>query len=185
MLLLNPDTVVPPGAIADAGPRRSPRTRRPRPPARASSTQPGVPELSFGWPIGPLGELRQKVVWRPRTAARCAAIVRTVDRVDARRPATRDWVSGACLLVRRADLEAVGLLDERYFMYTEDVDLCVALRQRGRTILFVPRAEVCTSAAGRPARNPAAPSGCAGRARSRTTRSTTRRWAPLLRCVST
>ena len=46
------------------------------------------------------------------------------------------------MLARRADLEAVGLFDERYFMYTEDVDLCVALRNRGRTIRFVPDAEV-------------------------------------------
>jgi GT2 family glycosyltransferase len=51
-------------------------------------------------------------------------------------------VSGACLLARRSDLEAVGLLDERYFLYTEDVDLCLALRKRGRRVLFVPSAEV-------------------------------------------
>jgi GT2 family glycosyltransferase len=47
-------------------------------------------------------------------------------------------VSGACLLARRADLDAVGLLDERYFMYTEDVDLCAAFRARGRRVLYVP-----------------------------------------------
>ena len=53
-----------------------------------------------------------------------------------------DWVSGACLLVRRADAEAVGLLDERFFLYTEDVDFCAALRARGRRILFTPAAEI-------------------------------------------
>ncbi len=53
-----------------------------------------------------------------------------------------DWVSGACLLVRRSDAEAVGLLDERYFMYTEDVDFCAAIRARGRTVLFTPDVEI-------------------------------------------
>jgi GT2 family glycosyltransferase len=53
-----------------------------------------------------------------------------------------DWVSGACLMVRRADAEAVGLIDERYFMYAEDVDFCAAIRGRGRTVLFTPEAEV-------------------------------------------
>ena len=53
-----------------------------------------------------------------------------------------DWVSGACLLVRRADAEAAGLLDERYFMYTEDVDFCAAIRARGRQVLFTPDVEV-------------------------------------------
>jgi GT2 family glycosyltransferase len=51
-------------------------------------------------------------------------------------------VSGACLLVTRADAEAVGLLDERYFMYLEDVDFCAALRARGRRIVFTPEVTV-------------------------------------------
>jgi GT2 family glycosyltransferase len=53
-----------------------------------------------------------------------------------------DWVSGACLLVRRQAAIDAGLLDERYFMYEEDVDFCAALRARGGAILFTPRAEV-------------------------------------------
>jgi GT2 family glycosyltransferase len=59
-----------------------------------------------------------------------------------RQPQYPDWVSGACLLVYRADADAVGGLDERYFMYTEDVDFCAAIRARGRTIVFVPDVEV-------------------------------------------
>jgi len=59
-----------------------------------------------------------------------------------RGPREVDWVSGACLLVRRADADAAGLLDERYFMYLEDVDFCAALRACGRKVLFVPDAEV-------------------------------------------
>ena len=53
-----------------------------------------------------------------------------------------DWVSGACLLVRRADAESAGLLDERYFMYCEDVDFCAAIRSRGGRVYFTPSTEV-------------------------------------------
>jgi GT2 family glycosyltransferase len=53
-----------------------------------------------------------------------------------------DWVSGACLLVRRHDAFAVGLFDERYFMYLEDVDFCAAIRRRGGRILFAPEVEI-------------------------------------------
>jgi len=44
--------------------------------------------------------------------------------------------------VRRADAELVGLLDERYFLYMEDVDFCDAIRARGRRIRFEPSVEV-------------------------------------------
>ncbi|HUP35709.1 MAG TPA: hypothetical protein VNC82_09760, partial [Candidatus Limnocylindria bacterium] len=52
------------------------------------------------------------------------------------------WVSGAALLVWRADAEAAGLLDERFFIYTEDVDFCAAIRALGRRVLFTPAAEI-------------------------------------------
>jgi hypothetical protein len=91
----------------------------------------GRAELSFGRMIGPLNELRHKR--RARGAA--------VDALTRQRQYP-DWVSGACLLVRRADAEAAGGLDERYFMYTEDVDFCAAIRARGRRILFAPEVEV-------------------------------------------
>lgn len=51
-----------------------------------------------------------------------------------------EWVSGACMLVRRTDLEALGGLDEGFFMYAEDTDLCARLWERGRHIRYIPTA---------------------------------------------
>ncbi len=129
LLLLNSDTVVPPRAVdrlleklnqhpdvAVVGPRLVDGT--------------GRAELSFGRMIGPFNELRQQ--WRARGDIERLTRVETYP----------DWVSGACLLVRRSDAEAVGLLDERYFMYTEDVDFCAAIRARKRRILFAPEIEI-------------------------------------------
>jgi GT2 family glycosyltransferase len=66
-----------------------------------------------------------------------------------------DWVSGACMVIRRPDLEAVGLLDERYFMYNEDVDLCLAMKKRGRHVLYIAGAEVLHHRGRSAATNPA------------------------------
>ncbi len=53
-----------------------------------------------------------------------------------------DWLSGACLLLRREALDAVGLFDERYFMYFEDIDLCRRLWAGGWEVVFWPGVEV-------------------------------------------
>jgi GT2 family glycosyltransferase len=139
VLLLNPDTVVPAGAL-DA--LVGVLDRRPD----AAVVGPriidgdGRAELSFGSMIGPWTELRQKLLVDGN--ARDIPLVRAyVERVT-QRPREVDWVTGACLLVRRADAEAVGLLDERYFMYTEDVDFCAAIRARARKVVFAPDSHI-------------------------------------------
>jgi hypothetical protein len=53
-------------------------------------------------------------------------------------PIAVDWVSGACLLVRRAAIKQVGLLDEAMFMYFEDNDWCRRMRQTGWQVHYVP-----------------------------------------------
>ena len=139
VLLLNPDTVSGEGAldrlvavldampaVAVAGPR--------------IVDDSGRAELSYGAMIGPLAELRQKLITHGH-ARRWPLIAGRVERAS-RQASFPDWVSGACLLIRRSDLDAAGLLDERYFLYTEDADLCAAVRAQGRLVRYSPEAEV-------------------------------------------
>ena len=57
-------------------------------------------------------------------------------------PVEVEAVSGSCMLVNRAALKDVGLLDEGYFLHCEDLDWCMRFRQRGWKIMFVPDAQV-------------------------------------------
>ena len=70
-----------------------------------------------------------------------------------------EWVPGCAMLLGRAALEDVGLLDERFFAYHEDVDWCTTARARGWRILFAPAARVVHrgegSLSGRGRANPA------------------------------
>jgi GT2 family glycosyltransferase len=53
-----------------------------------------------------------------------------------------DWVSGACLSIRRDVAEKVGLLDESIFMYGEDMEWCWQVRQAGDQVIYWPEARV-------------------------------------------
>jgi len=55
-------------------------------------------------------------------------------------PLLVDWISGACLLARRTAWEAVGLMDERFFLYWEDADWCHRFRQAGWQVFYQPAA---------------------------------------------
>jgi GT2 family glycosyltransferase len=65
-----------------------------------------------------------------------------------------DWVSGACLVISRSHLDAVGLLDANYFMYWEDADWCRRAFAQGLRIRYEPELEAVheqgTSAATEP-----------------------------------
>lgn len=66
----------------------------------------------------------------------------------AKSPARVDWVSGACMVVRRRVLDKIGPLDERFFMYFEDADLCRRVREAGYEVCYLPEVEVTHQAGG-------------------------------------
>jgi N-acetylglucosaminyl-diphospho-decaprenol L-rhamnosyltransferase len=135
LLLLNSDTIVPPHALDSlVGELKRDASVGVVGPRLVDAT--GRPELSFGSMIGPFTEIRQKTLVRGQERGWGFATA-WINRAT-RRNQFPDWVSGACLLVRRADAEAAGLLDERFFMYAEDVDFCAAIRAGNRRIRFTP-----------------------------------------------
>ncbi len=98
-------------------------------------------------------------------------------------PAPADWVSGACLGLRRSAFEELGGFDESYFMFAEDMDLCWRARQAGWGVGYVPGAVVVheqgRSTRARPYRMLAAHHRSALRFYARTTRGWRRLLLPL------
>jgi GT2 family glycosyltransferase len=139
VLLLNSDTIVPAGTIDRLASRLVADDRVAVAGPRLLDSD-GRVELSFGPMLSPVGELRQKIV--TRLHMRGVGVVSSWVARATSRERTVDWVSGACLLVRRRAAVEAGLLDERFFLYTEDVDFCAAIRARGWRVLFTPAAEI-------------------------------------------
>jgi GT2 family glycosyltransferase len=99
-------------------------------------------ELDNGLRLGPVSRLLHRHVVAPPVRNRAH---RT------------DWVSGACMIVRREVFEDVGLLDEGFFLYYEEVDFCRRARRKGWQTWYVPQSRVVhyvgqSSGVGRPAR---------------------------------
>jgi GT2 family glycosyltransferase len=135
-LLLNPDTVVRPGAVGrlaeflESHPEVGivgPRLEQPdgTPHCSAFRFPTVVSELDGALRLGLLSRLLYGQRYIPPAAA-CPT----------------DWVAGAALMARRAVLESVGLLDEGYFLYYEDVDFCLRARRASWACWYVPEARV-------------------------------------------
>jgi len=138
ILIMNPDCLLEPGALTTM---RAELEMRPRcaivgprvldPDGMEQGSARGDPDMLTGL-FGRTGPLRHLLPW--------AAVSRRNVVNTGRQSATVDWVSGACMLVRRAAFDEVGGFDARYFLYWEDADLCRRLRARGYEIRYVPGA---------------------------------------------
>lgn len=58
------------------------------------------------------------------------------------RPQEVDWLVGACLLVRRRAVEQVGVFDEQFFMYSEELDWSYRMKKAGWRVVYLPEAQV-------------------------------------------
>lgn len=141
VLLLNPDAELGPGALSAlcAYLDEHPRVAVVGPQLRNSdgSVQPSrrrAPRLATGFVEST--QLQQRL---PRTWLTDHYYVN--DRSDGDEQEV-DWLVGACLLVRRAAIDAVGLLDEGFHMYSEELEWCLRFRRAGWDVVYLPSAQV-------------------------------------------
>ena len=137
VLLLNPDTEVRPGALETLV-----RFMDAHPEAGAAGARLLNPDGTLQESCHPFPTLGREF-WRLFHLDALWRFARyDMARWDLETPREVDSVQGACVILRREALDQVGLLDEDYFMYTEEVDLCHRLRQGGWRIYWVPQAVV-------------------------------------------
>lgn len=138
ILLLNPDTIVRDGAI---GALVEFMALHPQVGIAGSLLEDasGLVESSAHTAPSPLGELessaRLGVLSRLLRRYRVSPPLRDVDHEC-------DWVSGASLVARSKVLQLLGGLDEGFFLYFEEVDLCTRARQAGWKVWFVPASRI-------------------------------------------
>lgn len=138
VLLLNPDTVVRPGAISQLVAFMQHRPEVGIAGSRLEDPD-GTPQRSaFRFP-SLWGEIEEGIRFGPVTRLLAPHVIAPPQR-DVLGPT--DWVAGASMIVRRAVFEAVGLLDEGYFMYYEEVDFCRRAKGAGWPCWYVPQSRV-------------------------------------------
>jgi GT2 family glycosyltransferase len=141
ILLLNPDTVVPPGALS-----RCVEELQRRPSigilgcklVRLDGSLDHACKRSFPTPMSALAHMSR--LSRLPVASRFAAY--TASHIDDDDVALVDAVNGAFMLIRAAALDQVGLLDESYWMYGEDLDLCFRFWAAQWPVLYWPHQSV-------------------------------------------
>lgn len=138
VLLLNPDTVVRPNAIRALVDFMAQNPHVGIAGSRLEDPD-GTPQRSAFRFQSPLSEfeaaLRLGVV--SRLLSRFAVAPPVVDE-----PVATDWVAGASMMVRRQVFADIGLLDEGYFTYFDDIDFCFNARKKGWPTWYVPASRV-------------------------------------------
>ena len=138
VLLLNPDTVVRPGAVREL---RRFMERHPEVGIAGSRLEDpdGTPQRSAFRFFGVLSELNGGlslgIVSKLLLRWEVAPPVR-----DCEHPT--DWVAGASMMIRPGVFDSIGLLDDDYFLYYEEVDFCLRARRAGWTCWYVPKSRV-------------------------------------------
>jgi len=139
-LLLNPDTVVLPQAIdsiisyLDAN--RDIGILGPKLLRSNLSSQPSVKNFP-----SPKGEFLQCIFLDKIIPTFITEKLSDIP-VDLNKPAEADWVTGACLAIKKQVIEDIGFLDEHFFLYYEEVDFCYRAKKSGWKIFFYPQAKV-------------------------------------------
>jgi GT2 family glycosyltransferase len=138
LLFLNPDATLAPGSLRTLTALLEARSRVAVVGPRTRSAN-GDIQVSTGPDLSLVSEIRQRRLVRGVARRDAAALVEAESLHAVEREV--DWVSGACLMIRREAFDAVSGFDERFFLYEEDADLCRRVRQAGWQVLFSPAAE--------------------------------------------
>lgn len=137
ILLLNPDTVVHGSAIEELVQFLDSNPDVGAVGSRLLNTDGSLQESCYPRPtIG-------RELWRLFHLDRIKAIgIYDMDRWSLTDPRKVDVLMGACILVRRPIIQKIGGMDEEYFMYSEEVDLCRRIQKDGWPIYWFPQAQI-------------------------------------------